>query len=167
MYAVKPSPSLETSRKGGLRSLPRQPYPARQASKKPAVAQSKARSVSSHPGHPRKKQRVRDTALEMSIRLVANGVLSLCALSALLHILPQQRLARERFSQISAEVELTQERVETQESSFTRHFDPHQSRKIMQEHSNQVDPSRRPVIWLEEELTGMESKPHETYYMGR
>ncbi|MGL5081213.1 MAG: hypothetical protein ACRC8A_06965 [Microcoleaceae cyanobacterium] len=112
----------------------------------------------------RQNQNTRAITFEMSVKLLANGLLSVCAFSALIQVLPQQRLASERFGQIQAEVKLTQDRVEQERGSFTRYFDPQQSRHVMQEQSNQVDPAQRPIVWLEEELTQIESESDKADY---
>ncbi|NJO70989.1 MAG: hypothetical protein HC825_03340 [Oscillatoriales cyanobacterium RM1_1_9] len=58
--------------------------------------------------------------------------------------------------------------MDQEKNHFNRYFDPQQSKSIMQEQSNQVDPAQRPIVWLgEEELTPEEAKPPRTQYMGQ
>ncbi|MCG5057989.1 MAG: hypothetical protein KA714_08295 [Limnoraphis sp. WC205] len=98
----------------------------------------------------RRSQRHRAHAIEASVKLVTNVLLSACVVSALVQILPYYRSAEEKLSQIQSEVKLTRERVGSEQADFHRHFDPQQTASIMQEYSNRVAPGQRQVIWLED-----------------
>ncbi|KKD37181.1 MAG: hypothetical protein WAN66_28625 [Limnoraphis robusta] len=98
----------------------------------------------------RRSQRHRAHAIEASVKLVTNVLLSACVVSALVQILPYYRSAEEKLSQIQSEVKLTRERVGAEQADFHRHFDPQQTASIMQEYSNRVAPGQRQVIWLED-----------------
>ena len=98
----------------------------------------------------RRSQRHSAIALEASIKLATNVLLSACVFSALVQILPHYRSTEEKLSQIQSEVKLTRERVVSEQTDFNRHFDPQQTASIMQEYSNRIAPGQRQVIWLED-----------------
>lgn len=95
----------------------------------------------SHPHHA--------IALETSVKLVMNIILSTCATSALVQLYPLHHQVQEKLRNVEAEVQMTQERVNKAKTEFNRNFDPSQSRSLMQEYSNRVDPQKRQVIWRE------------------
>ena len=88
-------------------------------------------------------------AAETGVKLAVNVVLSVCATSALIQLLPHYRAVQEKLQEIQAEVNLTQGRVDKSRSDFNRYFDPSQAKSVMQEQSNRVDPQQRPVILQE------------------
>ncbi len=88
-------------------------------------------------------------ALETSVKLVINIILSTCATSALVQLYPLHHQVQEKLRNVEAEVQMTQERVNKAKTEFNRNFDPSQSRSLMQEYSNRVDPEKRQVIWRE------------------
>ncbi|WP_413166019.1 hypothetical protein ACL6C3_05460 [Capilliphycus salinus ALCB114379] len=98
----------------------------------------------------RRSQRHGAIAFEVSIKLATNVLLSACVLSALVQIWPHYRSTEEKLSQIQSEVNLTRERVASEQADFNRHFDPQQTASIMQEYSNRIAPGQRQVIWLED-----------------
>ncbi len=95
-------------------------------------------------------------AAEAGVKLVVNIVLSVCATSALIQLLPHYRAVQEKLQEIQAEVNLTQKRVNQSRSDFNRYFDPSLAKTVMQEQSNRVDPQQRPVIL--QELDGPETE---------
>ena len=88
-------------------------------------------------------------ALETSVKLIINMILSTCATSALVQLYPLHHQVQEKLRNVEAEVQMTQERVNKAKTEFNRNFDPSQSRSLMQEYSNRVDPQKRQVIWRE------------------
>ncbi|MEB3280898.1 MAG: hypothetical protein VKK42_18440 [Lyngbya sp.] len=114
----------------------------------------------------RRSQRHRVIALEASIKLATNVLLSACVLSAFVQILPHYRSAEEKLSQIQSEVKLTRERVASEQADFNRHFDPQQTASIMQEYSNRVAPGQRQVIWLEDYTTDEPESADSREYVG-
>jgi len=88
-------------------------------------------------------------AAEAGVKLAVNIVLSVCATSALIQLLPHYRAVQEKLQEIQAEVNLTQKRVNQSRSDFNRYFDPSLAKTVMQEQSNRVDPQQRPVILQE------------------
>ncbi len=114
----------------------------------------------------RRTQRYRTTAIELTVKLTTNLVLSACVISAMVKILPHFHSSEEKLTQIQSEVQHTQERVESLQADFSRHFDPQQAASIMQEHSNRVAPGQRPVIWLEELTASEPESPLSNPYAG-
>lgn len=117
------------------------------------------------PVTPSRRPRVRQTArrrplrnpglltVETTIKLGINLILSAFTLSALVQMLPQHRSASEKLQDIRAEVKITEERVMKEREEFTRYFDPQQTKTIMQEQGNRIDPTQKPIIFLEERST--------------
>ncbi len=98
----------------------------------------------------RHQQQLRVLTIEATIKLTVHLVLSIYAISALWQIWPRHRNSRERLSQIQSEVQMTQKRLEHQKSNFNRVFDPQQAQSVMQEHTNQLAPGQKQIIWLQE-----------------
>ena len=100
-------------------------------------------------------------AAETGVKLTVNIVLSVCAISALIQLLPHYRAVQEKLQEIQAEVNLTQGRVDKSRSDFNRYFDPSEAKTVMQEQSNRVDPQQRPVILQESETPEVEESTQE------
>ncbi|WP_234708698.1 MULTISPECIES: hypothetical protein [Kamptonema] len=88
-------------------------------------------------------------AMETVAKLATNLVLSVCAASALVQLLPYHRSVQEKLREIQGEVKLTQVRVDRVRTDFNHNFDPAQAKSIMQEQTNRVDSQQRPVVWVE------------------
>lgn len=88
-------------------------------------------------------------AAETTAKLVANLLLSTVAISALVQLVPHYRLQQEKLEEIRAEVTQTEARVNRLRSDFGRHFDPEQTKKIMQEHTYRIDPNQKRIIFEE------------------
>lgn len=98
-------------------------------------------------------------AAEAGVKLTVNIVISVCATSALIQLLPHYRAVQEKLQEIQAEVNLTQGRVEKSRSEFNRYFDPSLAGSAMQEQTNRVDPQQRPVILQESGTPESEADP--------
>lgn len=101
----------------------------------------------------RRRQRQRSNshqvvAVEITTKLLVNGILSLAAIVALVKLLPYQLLQQEKLHEVRVKVEETEIRVNSLRENFSRNFDPSQSKNVMQEQSSRVDPNRRRVFWL-------------------
>jgi uncharacterized membrane protein (DUF106 family) len=79
---------------------------------------------------------------------VANTILSMAAIAALVKLLPYQLTQQEKLREVRMEVQSTQERVNELRNNFSRNFDPNQTRKVMQEQSPRVDPNQRRIFWV-------------------
>ena len=106
--------------------------------------------------------------VETTVKLGVNLVLSAFALSALIQMLPQHLSASEKLQDIRAEVKITEERVIKEREEFTRYFDPKQTKSIMQEQGNRIDPNQKPIIFLEERssATAESTDESKTTYAG-
>jgi len=109
---------------------------------------------------PRRKSRNRRSsrlvALQATAKLTVNVLISAAAVSALVKLLPYHWSQQEKLQEISSEVNLTEGRVNQLRTDFNRYFDPQQTKTIMQEQSNRVDPGQRPVILVDKAVTKVE-----------
>ncbi|MBD2123217.1 hypothetical protein [Trichocoleus sp. FACHB-262] len=85
--------------------------------------------------------------METTLKLAVNVTLSVAAVSTLMRILPYQLSQQEKLQEIRAEVNVTEGRVNRLRDDFSRHFDPQQTKALMQEQSNRVDPKQLQVVW--------------------
>ncbi|GAB4295436.1 MAG: hypothetical protein Fur0025_32570 [Oscillatoriaceae cyanobacterium] len=85
--------------------------------------------------------------METAAKLAVNLILSAAAISTLLQLLPYQKTQQEKLQDIRAEVAKTEVRVNRLRSEFTRNFDPHQTKKLMEEMSYRVDPTQVQIVW--------------------
>ncbi|MGV0024828.1 slr1601 family putative cell division protein [Phormidesmis priestleyi] len=88
-------------------------------------------------------------AIETSIKLTVNLVISGAAITALTQLLPYSIAQQAKLQEVRSEVKTTQGRVSHLKSEFNRYFDPRQAKSIMQEETNRADPNQRVVV-LEE-----------------
>lgn len=91
----------------------------------------------------------RALALENTVKIFVNGLLIVGAASALVKLLPYSFSQQAKLQEITTEVSLTKNRVDDLQKDFNRYFDPQQSKKIMQEQSNRVEPGQRQIILLD------------------
>lgn len=101
----------------------------------------------------------RSMAVQTTVKLTVNVLLSAAAVSALVKLLPYYQSQQEKLQEIQTEVKLTEGRVNRLRTDFNRYFDPQQTKNIMQEQSNRVNPGQRPVILLNQAATKVESAP--------
>ena len=87
--------------------------------------------------------------VETTLKLAVNVTLSVAAVSTLTRILPYQLSQQEKLQEIRAEVNVTEGRVNRLRDEFSHHFDPQQTKSIMQEQSNRVDPKQLQVVWTD------------------
>ncbi|MGK7944598.1 MAG: hypothetical protein AB4058_09020 [Microcystaceae cyanobacterium] len=90
-------------------------------------------------------------AAEIILKFAFNGILSLAAIAALTKLLPYQFNQQAKLREVRVEVQDTEHRVNELRDNLNRNFDPLQSRKIMQEQSQMIDPSQRRIILVEKE----------------
>lgn len=101
----------------------------------------------------------RSMAVQTTVRLTVNVLLSAAAVSALVKLLPYYQSQQEKLQEIQTEVKLTEGRVNRLRTDFNRYFDPQQAKNIMQEQSNRVNPGQRPVILINKAVTKVEPAP--------
>ncbi|XTZ19400.1 MAG: hypothetical protein ACQZ3M_06075, partial [cyanobacterium endosymbiont of Rhopalodia fuxianensis] len=65
----------------------------------------------------------------------------------LLKLLPYQFLQQEKLREVRTQVQETERRVGELRKDFSRSFDPHQVKQVMQENSPLIDPNKRQIYW--------------------
>jgi len=90
-------------------------------------------------------------ALETTVKLLTNIIISVCAASAVVKLWPHYQSTQEKLQAIDAELNNAQQQLTQKKDDFSRHFDPSQVTTIMQEQSNLLDPQQVPVIWVEKD----------------
>lgn len=89
----------------------------------------------------------RSIALENTAKLFANIVLCTVAVYGLTQILPYLWLQQQKWQEINTEVEQAEGRVKSLRQDFNRYFDPRQTKTLMKEQSNLLEPGQRQVLW--------------------
>ena len=98
----------------------------------------------------------RSMAVQTTVKLTVNVLLSAAAVSALVKLWPYYQSQQEKLKEIQTEVKLTEGRVNRLRTDFNRYFDPQQAKSIMQEQSNRVNPGQRPIILVNNAVTKVE-----------
>lgn len=113
---------------------------------------------SSRPPAPRRRRRVTPVhrrlakhtpVLEVSARLVVNGLVSITALGTLSQLVPYIHQQSERLDQINQAVDSATATNTKLKSDFTRHFDPTQTGRLIQEYSGYKSPQERQIVWTD------------------
>lgn len=89
--------------------------------------------------------------LEISAKILTNTLIIAAAIAALSKLIPTYQAQTARLEEVENEVEQTQARVDRLNKEFTRNFDPYQSEEIWQQHTHQIKPNQRRIVWLEPE----------------
>ncbi len=87
-------------------------------------------------------------AREITLKILANSILSVVAIVALVRLIPYQLKQQAKIQEVKQETQETQSRVSQLRQNFSRNFDPAQSRKIMQELTPKVDPNQRRIFFV-------------------
>lgn len=116
---------------------------------KPPVRPVKSRQVATHK---KKQHRLSKSpywlvAVETTVKLTVNVVLSALAVSNLMHLLPYSWSQQEKWQEISTEVKHSEGRVNNLRTVFSRYFDPQQAETIMKEQSSRLEPGQRQIFW--------------------
>jgi hypothetical protein len=90
-------------------------------------------------------------AIEASLKLGANLILSLAAIAALMKLLPYQQMQQAKLAEVRRAVGETEMRVDKLRSQLNRNFAPEQTKQVMQEQSYRVDPNQRRIFWMSQE----------------
>lgn len=90
-------------------------------------------------------------AIEASLKIGMNLILSIAASTALIKLLPYQEIQQAKLSEVRRAVQETEIRVDNLRNQLNRNFDPEQSKKLMQEQSYRVDPNQRRIFWKPQE----------------
>ncbi|MCC5650167.1 hypothetical protein LC609_10010 [Nostoc sp. XA013] len=120
---------------------------ATQPSRPPLQPIQKRRAV------PRPKRHLRQRsyqvmALESTVKIAVNLVVTAVAGSALAQLLPYQWSQQGKLREISTEVKLMEVHVNGLQTEFSRNFDPQQTKTIMQQEAYRFDPSQRRVVLM-------------------
>lgn len=91
----------------------------------------------------------RGMAVELTLKLVFNGVLCVAGIAAVVKLLPYHLLQEAKLREVSTEVKETKQRVDRLNRDLSQNSDLQQTNNLRQQYSHKVAPDRRPVIWLE------------------
>jgi len=108
--------------------------------------------------HTRRHRLTQVVALETTAKLVVNIVICGGAISALVQLLPYNWLQQDKLREINTEVSLSEGRVNRLQTDFSRNFDPHQAKNIMQEQSQRVDPNQRQIYMIDKDASDSEDR---------
>lgn len=115
---------------------------------------TKTRPIRQRPSHKvtrRQFPRYGGLTLEISAKILTNTLIIAVAIAALSKLIPTYQAQTARLEEVENEVEQTQARVDRLNKKFTRNFDPYQSEEIWQQHTHQIKPNQRRIVWLEPE----------------
>ena len=87
-------------------------------------------------------------ALETTVKLSVNVVLSVVAVCTLVQLWDHNCSQQKKLQEIRMEDERIEGRVNHLRTDFSRYFDPHQAKSIMQEQSDRLAPGQYPVVLL-------------------
>jgi hypothetical protein len=90
-------------------------------------------------------------ALESTVKIAVNLVITTAAASALMQLLPYQWLQQQKLLEAQTEVKLMEGRVNSLKAEFSRNFDPRQAKTIMQQQGYRVDPNQRQIVLINQD----------------
>ncbi|WP_193195936.1 hypothetical protein [Nostoc sp. MG11] len=128
---------------------------------RPPVKPIQKRRVVPRPKRHLRQRSYQVMALEGTAKIAVNLVITAAAASALAQLLPYHWLQQGKLREIQTEVKLMEGRVNNLQAQFSRNFDPHQAKSIMQEQSYRFDPNQRRIAFPKEttEVESTESSP--------
>jgi hypothetical protein len=86
---------------------------------------------------------------EMTAKLAVNIVLSTAAIATLMQLAPYALSQQAKLQEIQTEVQRAENRLKRLNDKLGRSFDPQQSRSVMQEQTNRVEPNKKNIFYLE------------------
>lgn len=86
---------------------------------------------------------------ESGLQIGFNVVVSVVAISALVHILPERSSRHASLAQLEADVLEREDRVDRLHERFVYYFDPSQLQSIVREESQKIHPQQRPIVWVD------------------
>ncbi len=119
----------------------------------PPLGNPLAAPVTSPTRAPRTRQAVRTKslphqaiAIETALKLTVNLGLSGVAIAALVQLIPHEVSQIARLQELQVASKTSTERLRTVQTNFQHYFDPYQSRSIMAEQTNRVDPKEKTIV---------------------
>ncbi|OKH31806.1 hypothetical protein NIES2119_27955 [[Phormidium ambiguum] IAM M-71] len=106
----------------------------------PKVVRQKVRQL--------RPQRSGALAVETTVKLAVNVIISGIAVSSLVHLLPYHQSIQTKLQEIRFEVKEAEQRVSRLQTEYKRTSDPQEAKNIMREQSHLVDPARRQIVLL-------------------
>lgn len=113
---------------------------------------------SSRPPAPRRRRRAvpvhrrlakHTPVLEISARLMINGLVSLAALGTLNQLVPYIQSQSQRLDHINDAVGSAANANARLKTEFNRYFDPAQTGRLVQEYSGYKAPHERQIVWTD------------------
>ncbi|UBF28607.1 hypothetical protein K9N68_12430 [Kovacikia minuta CCNUW1] len=105
-----------------------------------------------------RKNPYQEIAIETSIKLTVNLLLSVVAVIALTKLLSYKVTQEAKLQELNVAVKTTEGRVQVVRSNFKQYFDSNQASTLMQQQTNRIDPSQRQIIW---KLPGKGERPNQ------
>ncbi|HEY9298259.1 MAG TPA: hypothetical protein VIQ31_18255 [Phormidium sp.] len=96
-------------------------------------------------------------AVETTVKLAVNVIISGVAVSSLVHLLPYHQSIQTKLQEIRFEVKENEQRVHRLQSEYKRTSDPQEAKNIMREQSHLVDPARRQIVLLHKDDNTIEA----------
>ncbi len=88
----------------------------------------------------------RAIALETTVKLALNIGVSALAITALVHLIPQEFSQQAKLQELQVASKASRDRLRVLQDNFQQHFDPAMSRAIMAEQTNRVDPREKTIV---------------------
>ncbi|MBD0265481.1 MAG: hypothetical protein ICV78_23000 [Tolypothrix sp. Co-bin9] len=123
---------------------------------RPPLEPIQKRRVAPRPRRHLRQRSYQVMALETTVKIGVNVVISVTAVSALVQLLPYHWLQQDKLREIGTEVKLMEARVNTLNRQFSRNFDPRESKSIMQQQSYRFDPTQRQVVIMNKDGSEVE-----------
>lgn len=114
----------------------------------PKVVQRKVRQF--------RPQRTGALAVETTVKVAVNVIISGVAVCSLVHLLPYHQSIQTKLQEIRFEVKEAEQRVSRLETEYKRTSDPQEAKNIMREQSHLVDPARRQIVLLHKDNKAMQ-----------
>jgi hypothetical protein len=95
-------------------------------------------------------------ALENTAKISVNLVIMAASLSALWQLLPYHWSQQDKLREARTEVKLMEGRVNLLRTEFSRNFDPHAAKMVMQQQSYRLSPGQRRIVLINQEQTTSE-----------
>ncbi|MBD2259878.1 hypothetical protein [Pseudanabaena sp. FACHB-2040] len=98
---------------------------------------------------PRPPQTEKGLLLELSAKLLVNGVLACAAVTSLVRIAPYTQAQRQELHKVQTAVAVAEAEASQLRSDFSRYFDPRQAGNVMREQSGWESPNQRQIVWID------------------